>query len=141
MIGPALARDDSTGSRLRIKLRNWFGELIPAELLLSWARKHGRRGILIAASLLNPKAGLSPAARLLVKEASKPEEVLSSFAAAIGTGVFTGSISNHMEGELSIMEKWAQDGDPNIRNFAKAALKHQRKNIQRQKLLEEEEFF
>lgn len=141
IIGPALARDDSTGIRLRIKLQHWYGELIPAELLLTWARKHGRRGILMAASLLNPKAGLSAAARLLVKEASKPEEVLSSFAAGIGTGVFTGSISNHMAGELSILEKWAEDEEPKIRDFAKLALKHQRKNIQRQKLLEEEEFF
>jgi hypothetical protein len=39
------------------------------------------------------------------------------------------------------MEKWAQDEEPRIRNFARLALKHQRKNIQRQKLLEEEEFF
>ncbi len=141
VIGPALVRNDNTGTRLRIKLQHWFGELIPAELLLPWARKHGRRGMLIAASLLNPKAGLSTVARLLVKEASKPEEVLSSFAAAIGTGVFTGPISNHMEGEISILEKWTQDEEPRIRNFAKLALKHQRKNIQRQKLLEEEEFF
>jgi hypothetical protein len=141
VMGPALAREDSTGVRLRIKLQHWFGELIPAELLVPWARKHGRRGILIAASLLNPRAGLSAAARLLVKEASKPEEVLSSFAAAIGTGVFTGSISNHMEGELPILERWAHDEEPRIRNFAKLALKHQRKSIQRQKLLEEEEFF
>jgi len=140
VIGPALARDDTTGIRLRIKLQHWFGEFIPPELLLPWARRHGRRGTLMAASLLNPKAGLSPAARLLVKEASKPEEVLSSFAAGIGTGVFTGSISTHMEGELSVLEKWAQDDDLTIRNFAKVALKHQQKYIQRQKVLEEEEF-
>lgn len=141
VIAPVLTRDDLTGTRLRIKLQHWFGELIPAELLLPWARKHGRRGILIAASLLNPKAGLSAAARLLVKEASKPEEVLSSFAAAIGTGVFTGSISNHMQAELSILEKWAQDEEPRIKNFARLALKHKQQNIQRQKLLEEEEGF
>jgi hypothetical protein len=141
VIGPALAREDSTGVRLRIKLQHWFGELIPPELLLPWARKHGRRGTLMAASLLNPRAGLSDAARLLVKESSKPEEVLSNFAAAIGTGVFTGSISNHMQGELPILEKWAQDEEPKIRNFAKRALKHQQQRIQRQKLLEEEELF
>lgn len=141
VIGPALARDDSTGSRLRIKLQHWFGELIPVELLLPWARRHGRRGILIAASLLNAKAGLSAAARLLIKEASNPDEVLSSFAAAIGTGVFAGPISNHMEGEISMLQKWAQDEEPRIRNFARLALKHQQKNIQRQKLLEEEEGF
>jgi hypothetical protein len=140
VIGPALARDNSIGSRLRIKLQHWFGELIPAGLLLPWARKHGRRGILIAASLLNPKAGLSASARLLIKESSKPEEVLANFAAAIGTGVFAGPMSNHMQGELSILEKWAQDEEPRIRNFAKVALKYQRKNMQRQKLLEEEEF-
>jgi hypothetical protein len=140
VIGEALARRDSTGMRLRIKLQHWFGELIPPELLLPWARKHGRGGALTAASLLNPKAGLSVTARLLVKESSKPEEVLSRFAAAIGTGVFAGPISNHLAGELSIFEKWAQDEEPRIRNFAKLALKHQQKRIQRQKLLEEEEF-
>jgi hypothetical protein len=141
VMGPALAREDTTGIRLRIKLQHWFGELVPAELLIEWARRHGRRGILTAATLLNPKAGLSAGARLLVTEAPKPEEVLSSFAAGIGTGVFTGSISNRMEGEVSILEKWAEDEEPKIRDFAKLALKHQRKNIQRQKLLEEEEGF
>ena len=33
VIGQALVRENSTGSRLRIKLQHWFGELIPAELL------------------------------------------------------------------------------------------------------------
>jgi len=141
VIGPALIRDDDAGTRLRIKLQHWFGELIPSELLLPWALEHGRRGILMAASLLNAKAGLSSTARELIKEASKPEEVLSSFAAAIGTGVFVGPISNNMEGELSTLEKWAQDEEPIIRDFAKQALRHQQKRIQRQRLLEEEEVF
>jgi hypothetical protein len=141
VIGPALARKDATGLRLLIKLQHWFGELVPPELLLPWARKHGRRGVLIVISLLNPKAGLSETARRLVKETSKPDEILSSFAAAIGTGVFAGPVSNHMEGELPILEKWAQDEEPRIRNFAKLALKYQQKRIQRQKLLEEEEDF
>jgi hypothetical protein len=44
-----------------------------------------------------------------------------------------------MEGELSILEKWAQDEEPRVRNFARLALKHQQKRIQRQRLLEEEE--
>ena len=139
MIGPALARDDLTGVRLRLKLDHWFGELIPSDLLLEWVRTHGRRGVLIASGLLNAKAGLSSTARLLIKEAAKPQEVLGRLAAGIGTGVFTGSISNHMEGELSTLEKWAADEEPKIRDWARAALAHGRRSVERQKLLEQEE--
>jgi hypothetical protein len=44
----------------------------------------------------------------------KPEEILASFAAAIGTGVFTGPMSNHMQGEsLDIGKMGARRGTKN----------------------------
>ena len=142
VMGSALLRDDLTGVRLRIKLNHWYGELIPAEVLVEWARQHGRRGFVIAASLLNVKGGHpSDSARLLVREAENYKEVLSLLFASLHTGVFTGPISAHMEGQLETLRTLAQDKEPRIRSWAKLAVASAEKNIRRQKLLEEEEEF
>ena len=142
VIGPALMRNDLTGVRLGIKLRGWFGDLIPPALLVEWAREHGSEGFLTAASLVNAKGeNLSISVRLLVKEAEKPDEIMSQLFASVGTGVFTGPISTHMEGQLRTLKGWAQDEEPRIRSWAKKALLYVEKSVQRQKLLEEEHDF
>ena len=85
VIGPALMREDQTGMRLRIKLEHWFGELLPPDLLVSWAKRNGRKGFLHAAALLSVRSGApSEAARLLVREAKiQTKYCCSSFRASI----------------------------------------------------------
>jgi hypothetical protein len=139
VVGAALLRDDLTAVRLRLKLGQWFGELIPPETLAEWAQRHGRRGVLTAAELLDAKGGhLSDSARLLVKIASNPKEVLNQLFANTGTGSFVGLISSHLEGQLATLRNWAQDEDPRIRSWAEAAIVYAEKGVKRQKLLEEE---
>ena len=47
VVGPALLGNDLTAVRLRLKLDGWFGDLIPADMLIEWAQDHGRRGFLL----------------------------------------------------------------------------------------------
>jgi hypothetical protein len=126
---------------LRIKLDEWFGELIPPETLVQWARQHGRQGFLMAAALLNPKTErLSDSVRLLVREANNHKEVMGQLGANLGAGAIMGPISSHMEGNLTILKKWAQDEEPRIRSWAESAILHAQARIRRQRRLEEEEF-
>jgi hypothetical protein len=139
VIGTALLRDDLTAVRLRLKLGQWFGEFIPADTLVEWAERNGRRGFLTAAEILNAKAeNLSPSARLLVKKASNPKEVLDQLFANLGTGTFVGLISSHLEGQLKILRNWAKDEEPRIRSYAETAIAYAEKGVKRQKFLEEE---
>jgi len=117
----------------------WFGEFIPPETLVEWAQRHGRRGFLTAAELLNAKGDhLSDSARLLVKRAPNPKEVLDQLFANLGTGSFVGPISSHLEGQLATLKKWAQDEEPRIRSWAEAGIAYAEKGVKRQRLLEEE---
>ena len=142
VIGAALLKDDITGVRLRLKLGQWFGELIPPETLAEWAQRHGRRGFLTAAELLNAKGDhLSDSARLLVKNATNPKEVLNQLFANLETGSFVGPMSSHLERQLAILRSWAQEADPKIRSWAESAIASAEKGVKRQRLLEEEGMF
>jgi len=139
VIGTALLADDPTAVRLRLKLGQWFGAFIPPETLVEWAQRHGRRGFLVAAELLNTKGDrLPPSARLLVKKASNPKEVLNQLFANVGTGSFVGPISSHLEGQLATLKNWAQDENPTIRSWAEEAITYAEKGVKRQRVLEEE---
>jgi hypothetical protein len=139
VIGSALLEGNLTAVRLRLKLGQWFGEFVPPETLVGWAERHGRRGFLVAAEILNAKGEhLSTSARLLVKRARNPKEVLNQLFANLGTGSFVGRISSHLEGQLATLRNWAKDEDPRIRSWAETAIANAEKGVKRQKLLEEE---
>ena len=140
VIGPALLRGDSTSLRLRLKLDHWFGDLLPAELLLDWARDHGSRAFLISASLLNAKTiPLSHTAKLLVKYAPKPGDVMGVLTGGMKSGGFWGPMSARLEQDIAILEKWANDDEPTIREWAQIELRSTKKSIQQHKLFEEEQ--
>lgn len=140
VIGPALLKEDLTALRLRLKLDNWFGDVMPPELLIKWAQEHGRRAFLIAASLLNPKAdSLSRSVRLLIRSAPNPEEIMSVLSANLRSGGSWGAISSRMEQDAATLEKWSKDEEPKIRVWAQTELARAKKEIQRQRMVEEEE--
>jgi hypothetical protein len=139
VVGPAILREDQTGMRLRIKLEHWFGELLPPEVLVSWAKRNGRRGFLHAASLLTVKSGApSEAARLLIREAKNPDEVLLLIFSSLHTGVGAGPLSGLMERSMEPLKDLANDPEPRIRAWAKAQMASEQKMVKRQKLIEEE---
>jgi hypothetical protein len=139
VIGPALLREDQTGVRLRIKLEHWFGELLPPDVLVAWAKQNGRIGFLRAASLLSVKSGTpSAAARLLIREAKNPDEVLLLIFSSLRTGFGAGPLSSFMERSMEPLRILANDSEPRIRTWAKAQIASEQKMVKRQKIMEEE---
>jgi len=70
IVAKEMLHQDSTGHKLLLKLRHWYGESIPPKILLDWARKNDPRGFLFVANLLHVKSGQpSESARFLVREA------------------------------------------------------------------------
>jgi hypothetical protein len=139
VIGPALLREDQTGMRLRIKLEHWFGELLPPDVLVSWAKLRGRKGFLLAAALLSVKSGSpSEAVRLLVREAKNPNEVLLLIFSSLHTGFGAGPLSGLMERNIEPLRNLANDPEPRIRAWAQAQMANDQQMVKRQKLIEEE---
>ncbi len=139
VIGPALLREDQTGGRLRIKLEHWFGELLPPDVLVSWAKRRGRKGFLLAATLLSVKSGApSEAARLLIKEAKDPNEVLLLIFSSLHAGFGAGPLSSLMERNMEPLKNLATDPEPRISAWARAQIASEQKMVKRQKLIEEE---
>lgn len=139
VIGPAVLREDQTGMRLRIKLEHWFGELLPPSILVSWAKQSGRKGFLHAAALLSVRSGSpSEAARLLVREAKHPNEVLLLIFSSLHTGFGAGPLSSLMERNMEPLRNLANDPEPRIRAWARAQMASEQKMVKRQKLIEEE---
>lgn len=143
IIAHAMTRQDSTGYKLSLKLQHWYGESIPPEILIKWAKKNGPKGFVFVANLLSVKTGQpSEAARLLVREAPNQKEVLARvFASLYSGGAFAGPISGFMERQLEILRKLTTDHEPRIREWAKAQLRLSEKSLKRQKFLEEEQEF
>jgi hypothetical protein len=143
IVAKAMMPLDSTGHKLSLKLRHWYGESIQPEILLDWAKENGPRGFLFVANLLSVKSGQpSESARLLVREAPNQKEVLARiFASLYSGGAFAGPISGFMERQLEPLRKLTADKEPRIREWAKAQLRLSEKSLKRQKLLEEEEEF
>jgi hypothetical protein len=139
VIEPALLREDHTGMRLRIKLEHWFGELLPPDLLVSWAKRNGRRGFLHAAALLSVRSGVpSEAARMLVREAKNPNEILLFIFSSLHTGFGAGPLSSLMERNMEPLRNLANDPEPRIRAWAKAQIASEQKMVKRQRIIEEE---
>lgn len=139
VIGLALLRQDATGMRLRIRLEHWFGELLPPDVLVDWAKRKGRKGFLLAAGLLTVRSGVpSDSVRLLVREAKNPDEVLSYIFSSLHSGFGAGPLSGLMERSLEPLQNLAKDPEPRIRAWAKAQIINDQKMIKRQRIMEEE---
>jgi hypothetical protein len=135
-----MMHQDSTGHKLLLKLRHWYGESIPPKILLDWARKNDPRGFLFVANLLHVKSGQpSESARFLVREA--PNQKAPIFASLFSGGAFAGPISGFMERQRVTLRKLSNDKEPRICERAKAQLSTLREEPKRKKLLGEEEEF
>lgn len=139
VVGKALLRTNLFSYRLLLSLDRGYGELIPADTLVRWARENPPRGPLIAAQLVAISAPMTESARKLITEFPENDEILRIFAAGLYSGSFTGPMSANLETLMARVRQWEQDPDQRIKNWAHrlgAALKEQ---IREQKLIEEGE--
>ena len=139
VIGDAILNNEEASSALLTVLRKWYGELIPIEHLISWARAHQPRGPRIVAHLVNPAPGqLSGRARALVLAFPGKKEVWTELFASLVTGFSFGPYSNRIEMELATVRQWAEDPDPEFRSWAMEVARGMEAQLRHQKTREEE---
>jgi hypothetical protein len=139
LIGAALSRMDSKAHRLLLALEESYGELIPTNVLIDWARQHLPGGPGVAAQLVRIKSGQLPErARALLRTFPDNRYVLSVIAGQLSSGAWTGPFSGRLKYELEIARGWAKDRDPIVREFARGVVKGLTLRLKQQMLKEEE---
>jgi len=139
VVGKALLRTDRYGYRLLLSLGRGYGELIPAETLVRWARENQPRGPLIAAQLVVISAPLPERARKLIAEFPDNDDILHVFAAGLHSGGFVGPISANLEGLLATVRQWEEDLDQRIKAWARRLASDIKNEVKEMKLIEEGE--
>lgn len=138
-IGSILLREDNLSHRVLISLRGWFGELIPANDLLSWAQEHEAKGPRIAAQLIRATGpDLPQRAKMLLSNFPEDNYVRNAIVGNLLSGAWVGPHSKKIEQDLLIAEGWARDDDPRIRKFAREVIKGLKMDLSRHRLWEEE---
>jgi hypothetical protein len=130
------------GAGLVVALSQWYGELIPTQVLISWAKANQPRGPWIVARILNVKqAPLPERARALILEFKDDHDVRNQIVANLGSGTWVGPFSGYIDQELNTVRGWAQDADQAIRSWANEVAKRLKKQLEKQKVIEEERGF
>lgn len=142
VIGEALLKDDEVGMRLGISLSKWYGELIPRNILLFWAKNNQPRGPWIVSRILVVNDSPMPErARDLIIAFPTDAKVKNQFEVSLQTGMSVGPLSGRIGSDLAIAESWAEDPSPIIRSWAQQLVKGIKTRLKQVKRLEEEEEF
>jgi len=138
-VGAALSRMDGSSHRVLLALDESYGELIPTDVLVKWARQHLPRGPGVVAQLVAIKSqNLPERARTLLRTFRGDKYVRSVIAAQLGSGAWTGPFSGRLKYELGIAEGWAKDSDPAVRQFGRDLVKSLKRRLTEQTVKEEE---
>jgi hypothetical protein len=139
LVGPMLSRMDSASHRLLLALGEAYGEMIPTDVLVQWAREHLPYGPGVVAKLVAIKSKKLPErARTLLRVFKGNKYVQSTIAAHLSSGSWMGPFSGRLKYELDIAEGWVTDPEPSVRQFAKTLVKGLKQRLNRQEMLEEE---
>jgi hypothetical protein len=139
-VSEALLRQDRVSYRLLLGLRGWYVRLIQADELLAWASKHEPDGPRILASLTLPDdIPLNELTRKLLIQYGHDDRIGNSLFANLRSGAFTGSMTAWLRGKLETAEKWSEDPDPAVSNWAKNLANDLREEITQFQKREEEE--
>jgi hypothetical protein len=142
VVGDAMLNDDRIGMRLLISLSGTYGDLIPTEMLLSWAKRNLPRGPWIVSRIISVRQSPLPErARALILSFPNDLRIKQQFAATLQSGFSVGPFSNRLTDDLSITEGWAKDSNPTIRSWASDLVRGIKTQLKRQKTLEEEQQF
>jgi hypothetical protein len=123
-------------------VRRWYGELIPFDHLVSWAKAHQPDGPRIVAGLIAPCRGqISQHGRALIQAFPNNEEVIDVILSSPFTGAFVGPISAKLERDLAALEALEEDPDPAIRSQVRKHIEGRREILRRARIEEEERGF
>jgi len=142
LVANEMLKGGIAGSRLVVALSQWYGELIPTDVLITWAKGHPERGPWLVARILNvQQAPLSERARALLLEFMGNRSVQEEIVANLESGGWVGPFSGFLKQKLEIAKVWSEDADPTIRLWASTVVKGLEKQWQEQKVREEEAEF
>jgi hypothetical protein len=142
VVGNAMLKDDRTAMRLLLSLRGTYGDLIPTDMLISWAKSNLPRGPRVVSRIIAVRQSPLPErARALILNFPNDERIKHQFVATLQTGFHMGPFSDRISTDLSIAEGWAKDSNPIIRSWARDLTRGLKAQLKRQKTLEEEEQF
>jgi hypothetical protein len=142
VVGDAMLKDDRIAMRLLISLSGTYGDLIPTDMLISWAKNNLPRGPSFLSRIISVRESPLPErARALILNFPNDSRIKNQFVATLQTGFSVGPFSNRISTDLSIAEGWAKDSDPIIRSWANGLIRGIKAQLKRQKTLEEEEQF
>jgi hypothetical protein len=140
LISTTMLEGGKIGSGLIVALSQWYGELIPTDVLIAWAREHPERGPWLIARILNvQQAPLPQRARALLIAFKGNRAVQEELVANLESGSWVGPFSGFYKQKLDIVRGWSEDPEPSIRSWAKTVAKGLERQLQQQKVREEEE--
>ena len=134
-----MLKKTSAAFRLLLSLQHWYGELIPAGDLITWAKVRGRRSRIIAAELIHIAAPLPDRARDLLLAFPDDDSLLGVFAGQLFSGSWVGPMSGHTEAILRQIELLETDPHPRIAAWASRLREGTTKQLENERLREEEE--
>jgi len=126
-------------NRLRLALEKWFADLVPPEILLSWADCHPGDGAALIAQLANVSGNpMNALARGLLIRFHDDPRIGGILAARFTTGSIMGPFSLWLEGKLALAEAWATEPSPSVRRWAVKSVAELRTSSAAAKLTEAE---
>jgi hypothetical protein len=118
-VGSVLLASSDYAFRLRIGLQGWYGEVVGAEALMSWADEHGSVAHEIVACLtLVRGAPLPGLARQVLMRYGNEDEVRTALYANVVSGVWSGPGSAHYQQLRDVAAAWLSDPDSRVRSWA-----------------------
>jgi hypothetical protein len=142
VIGNTVLKDDRLAMRIVLSLSGWYGDHIPKETLVSWARNNLPKGPWIVARIIAVRQSPLPdRARALILAFPNDARVRNQFGATLQTGSHMGPYSNRLKADLAIAESWAKDRSPIIKSWARQLVNGLAAQLKRQLVREEEEEF
>lgn len=139
-VSEALLRKDRASYRLLLGLRDWYVRLIQVEEFLTWAGRHGLEGPRILASLTLPSdVPLNELTRQLLITYGHDDRIGNALFANFRSGAFMGSMTAWLKSKLETAEKWSEDSEPAVSNWAKRLVNDLKEEITEFRKREEEE--
>ena len=109
LVAAAMLEGGKVGSGLVVALSRWYGELIPTEVLIAWAKGHPERGPWLVARILSvQQAPLPERARALLLQFSGSRAVQEQIVANLESGTWVGPFSGFFQQKLEIVNGWSR---------------------------------
>jgi hypothetical protein len=138
VVSHALLDRQSSSYLLLSGLEHW-GDLIPSAMLVHWAQSNPAARSIVPRLISVDGAPMPERLRALLKALPNDRDLLSAVLAGLHTGSWWGPYSGRLKTVREVLNSWATEEDPFIRNWAQTLVLKTEKAIEKQLKLEDEE--